>query len=392
LDEQGYRSKVVEFTDDNLAFNENDQLEFQYHITPNDDDVQDLSEVDITMLNGDWTKGAQVSGSKTLNPLPDPAHKVTLPDPTSQEPGEGRVIITGVDNEALRYRDHENRRLGPYNKVLRKYFMFLGAGPQLPTVDSGSLSPLKTQPINLSGEIAAYLFTRPLHTLQTPEEIWKELANVKKSVGLSGSTWRHALATTTGHGNVGIHMVSSLPGGFNAEMNNNSLPRYAAWTTSHGVGAGVAYPFDGAPNYVTTVPDYNITDITVPHLFGISFYNMMACYVSKGSAPNDHVATDGSPIAQVISHQKSAGNSMGYETETYYGSPHGSPGQLWFEDLFSPPSLSKASAHDSGYYAQGKYLYDLVIQGFDHCSNPLSTPSWGFDSWVITNTAPILDR
>ena len=286
------KSLFVKFDDDNLTVNDNNQFEFQYHIAPTGavNDVDDLSEANITMLAGDWSEETQTSGPKTLNPLPAPAHTVILPDPTSNEPGEGRVVLTGVDSETLSYRDHKNRRVYPKNDVgPRTYYLLTGNGPYVNTVDSGQLSQLRIPNLKLSDGLAVRILTLPLDTHQSPEAIWMRLANIKRYPKSGGGTYQHALVTTFGHSSQTSHDLSTLPGGLHPGGEHASAPQYPAWTVGNGFPAGYAYPLDNNPNYETSIADYSIGAQSTPHLNGVSFYNMMGCDSSKSAHPLEFI-------------------------------------------------------------------------------------------------------
>ena len=397
LDEVSCKSLFVKFDDDDLTVNDNNQFEFQYHIAPTGavSEVNDLSEVNITMLDGDWSEETQTSGPKTLNPLPAPAHTVILSDPTSDEPGEGRVVLTGVDSDGIAYRDHKNKKLYPKNDVWRTYYLLTGNGPYVNTVDSGQLSPLQKLKVKLSNGPAVWVVPLSLNTHQSPEAIWMRLAGIQQSKSKGGNTYRHALVATFGHSSQKYHDLSTLPGGLHPQT-HHSEPVYPAWATGGGFPADKVYPLDNNPTYVTTVADYSIGASTAPHLNGVSFYNMMGCHSSQSAAPAGvHLATAFAPIAQVVSHQKGAGNSIGYQTLVYSSSwpIFGNIAQYWFEALFSSENLSPTSGVTSGSWAESSYIEHLQTMFLDkRCSDIGSTPNWGWDSWVITNDNPILDR
>jgi hypothetical protein len=122
---------------------------------------------------------------------------------------------------------------------------------------------------------------------------------------------------------------------------------------------------------------------------------MMGCDSAKNAAPvGTHLATSFASIAQVVSHQKGAGNSIGYQTLVYsFSVPVVNVAQYWFEALFLPENLSPSNGLTSGDWAESSYIEHLQHWFLDNkCPDTESTPNWGWDSWVVTNTNPILDR
>ncbi|MDQ3815036.1 MAG: hypothetical protein M3347_13945, partial [Armatimonadota bacterium] len=348
--------------------------------------------------------GESTGGPKTLNPYPAPDHVVNAPTTTNDEPGEGRVIATGVDDEAKRYRDHQQKRLWPLNQVgPLRYRMYVGDGPELAgEVDAtGTLSMTNPLTVTTPKHKTATINSLPLDTNRTPDKIWEELASYKAAKGAGNIKWHPVLVTTHGHSNAPVHMISHITGGGHFDehsLQNDPNPTgYPAWVTNTPKTVGNTLSV-GNPQktYTVTVPDYKLNTATTPDLQAVTFFNMMGCKNSVTSAGSHSATAAGmSDIAQVVSSQKKAGNSMGYSTLTVFKSGIGRwPGQMWFDALYDKSNFSVGTAYGSASQAEDIYVKALEKAGIkEGCPTNGSSPNWGWDQWVVTDRdIPILDR
>ncbi len=401
IDSQIWRSNAVHFDRTDLV-NSNGQLKFHYGITPwGLTEAHTLSDLQIYALNGDWTEGLHTSGTMTLNPAPVPDHVVNAPATTNDEPGEGRVIATGIDDEATRYRDHKKKRLWPLNHPgPLNYRMYVANGPEIGgEIDaSGTLSMSDPLIITTPKGEAATIYSLPLDTNRTPDKIWQELANFKPRRGVGNTKYHSVIVNTHGHSNLSIHMISQVSGGGHFSeysFQNDTAPiGHPAWTIGRGIIVGTQF-LVGKPQhpYTVTHADYNLKANTSPNLTGVTFFNMMGCRTS-GTSIGSHVATTTSDIAQVVSAQKKADNSMGYSALVIFtNTPSRVPGQIWFDALYDKGNFAISSTQGSAYQAEDIYIGELSKLGIKNgCTVIGSTPNYGWDKWVVTNNKPILDR
>lgn len=409
VDTQSWRSGAVHFDRTDLVVN-NDNLEFHYGIAPwAVADAKPLSSVQIYAVNGNWTEGSVTSGPVALNPAPASDHVVTAPEATNDEPGEGRVIATGVDKEAERYRDHRNKQLWPLNQVgPLHYRRYLLEGPSLTgAVDmTGKVEFDKPyMRIQTPGGKAATINDIVFNTNVTPDVMWRQLASYKSAKGAGNQKWRPVLINTHAHSNIGIHIISTVKGGggFSAyDVQHSPDPNgYPSWI----IGEPPAVPHDvlvGEPQrrYTITQPHYSLSASSTPDLQGVTFFNMMGCLNSASSA-GKHTPTAAGfrDIAQFVSTNKKAGNSVGYSTTTVFSAGglqinRVEPGNIWAHMLYSKSVLAKSSAIFSFEQADYDYYQRLRSIGYnDSCTSPASSPNYGWDKWVITKpNVPILDR
>lgn len=370
VDSATLRSGLLHFSGTHIDVDENENLFlFRYRIEAGDQGIKPLSSVRIDALDGELKHGDSTNGPKVLSQ----EHTVIAPE-SSDALGEGRIVVTGVDDEAPHYRDHQNRRLLPQNDAQLHYRLYYLQGPKLAgSVDAGGDVLAKWKKLvrrTVTGKPATIVFI-PISTNDTPKHLWEFLAQQTRR-RFGAMQYRPVLVNTYAHSNVSLHTISQL-------KSTSTESGHAPWHNDAGLSG---------PN------DYNLA--TAPNLQGVSCFNMMGCNTAfnAAGAHGNHVANP-NDIASMVATQRGAANSIGYlklsysVTRVFLGK---NTAQAWYDCLYrfgSGDPTTKASCQEAEAQCL-KILDDWGVR--DGCTDPNSSLNWGWDEWCVTFPAvPMLD-
>ena len=188
----------------------------------------------------------------------------------------------------------------------------------------------------------------------------------------TSTTYQQCLVNTLAHSNSAAHDISWRKSG-------NASGGYAWWHYNAG-GKDL---------------DYNLA--TAPDIPGVACFNMSGCETSSnatGSKPYTAYVDD---IATRLCNVRKAGNSIAYKVQVHSSAENdGNFAQEWFNNLYTYGLDANANSGNvvaACQAAEHHYLDALNAWGLKgRCSNPLSSPNWGWDEWVVTyHGKPMLD-
>ena len=203
------RSGLLNFANDQIDISDDGKIaSFKYTIVPRDIGCNNLQDAKLYALDGIFKLLRAYDGDTTHSI----EHSIDISDLKSDNPGEGRLIITGLDNEISRYRDHIGHRLIPRNRITLNYQVKLFIGPKVGGyVDTagGDISVLtNTLIFKTSTNKPAFLSFSRESTAPTPTIIWANIVKLTQRKTSAKKLYSPYIIYSIAHSNSAVHEIS----------------------------------------------------------------------------------------------------------------------------------------------------------------------------------------